>query len=198
MADTSTPSVVALAGRRIDAQGAETKRFPLNAAEMVAADLDVLFATEHAIALVSSAACGADLIALQIAGRRGLRRRVILPSAPEVFLSTSVIDRPGGWGSVFQKIIDEVSGDGDLVVTVAPAGRDDLYRHANGVIIAEASRLAGELGPSIRKVGVVVWEGEPRGASDVTEDFRRSALAEGFELREVLTLRLPVSDPRPQ
>jgi hypothetical protein len=187
------PSVIALGGRRIDADGAKTKRFPLEAAQRVAADLEALFAEEQAVALVSSAACGADLIALEVAGRLGLRRRIVLPSAPEVFLNNSVIDRPGDWGPAFDKIINEVRGTGDLIVAVPPADRTDPYHYTNKVIIAEACRLAGEL--RNRKVAVLVWEGAPREGSDVTEDFGRTALARGYELREVLIVDQP-KNPR--
>jgi hypothetical protein len=185
---TATPSVIALAGRRIDAKEAEIERFPVEAVERVTADLDALFAAEMAVALVSSAACGADLIALEAAGQRGVQRRVVLPSEPKAFLRTSVIDRPGEWGATFQKIIGEVRGNGDLIVAIPPVDRNP-YNYTNEVIIAEASRLACDLRG--RKVAVVVWEGAPREGSDATEDFRHTALARGYEVREVLTLRQP-------
>jgi hypothetical protein len=194
-ATSPIPTVIALADRRIDAEGAATERFSLEAVESVAAALDALFAMEHAVALVSSAACGADLIALEVAGRKGLRRRIVLPSAPKEFLRTSVIDRSGGWGSSFANIIDEVRGKGDLVIVIPPPDRNDPYHFASEAIIAEACRTATELGPRTRKVAVVVWEGQPRHGSDVTEYFRRTALAKGLELREILTL--PRAEPGP-
>jgi hypothetical protein len=182
------PSVIAIAGRRIDAKGAKTKRFPLEAVEPVAAELDALFVREHAVALVSSAACGADLIALDVAGRRGLRRRIILPSAPEVFIKTSVTDRPGDWRPLYERIIADARDAGDLVVARPPKNRSDPYCHISDVIIAEACRSAAVGGPTTRKLAVVVWDGQPRGGSDVTDYFRRTALEKRFELREVLTL----------
>ena len=187
-ATSPIPTVIALAGRRIDAEEAAAKRFPLEAVESVAAALNSLFVTEHAVALVSSAACGSDLIALEVAGRKGLRRRIVLPSTPKEFLGSSVIDRPGGRGSAFERIIDEVRGNGDLVIVIPPPDRSDPYHFASEAIIAEACRIATEHGPRARKVAVVVWEGQPRAGSDVTEYFRRTALARGFELREILTV----------
>jgi hypothetical protein len=53
-----------------------------------------LLAEEHTEALVCSAACGADLIALEEAERLGLRRRIVLPFSPRQFRETSVTDRP--------------------------------------------------------------------------------------------------------
>ena len=146
------------------------------------------------MALVSSAACGADLIALEVAGRRGLRRRIVLPAAPKEFLGTSVIDRPGDWGSSFARIIDEVHGKGDLVIVIPPPDRSNPYHFASEAIIAEACRIATKLSPRTRKVAAVVWEGAPRDGSDVTEYFRRTALAQGFELCEILTLARTETD----
>ena len=76
--------VVALAGRRIDAADAANPFSPRQVrgrSRSVAA----LLRAERIEALVCSAACGADLIALEAAGALGLRRRVVLPSRPPSF-----------------------------------------------------------------------------------------------------------------
>ena len=70
-----TAAVIALAGRRIDAADAAMPRFPLDKIPVVRELLAELLVQEHAVALVCSAACGADLIALEEAERLGLRRR---------------------------------------------------------------------------------------------------------------------------
>jgi hypothetical protein len=51
--------------------------------------------------VVASAACGSDLIALDVAGELGLERRVILPFEPNRFAETSVEDRPGEWRTLY-------------------------------------------------------------------------------------------------
>jgi hypothetical protein len=56
-------SIVALAGRRIDAQDADPPRFPLEAVSTVRQRLADLLVQERTVALVCSAACGSDLIA---------------------------------------------------------------------------------------------------------------------------------------
>ena len=48
--------------------------------------------------LIRSAACGADLLALDIAGEFGVERHVVLPFAVQAFRASSVTDRPGEWG----------------------------------------------------------------------------------------------------
>ena len=66
--------------------------------------------------VVSSAACGADLLALEQAGGLGLRRRVVIPFDRERFRAGSVVDRPGDWGGLYDSILDAVGAQGDLVV----------------------------------------------------------------------------------
>ena len=98
-------AVMALAGRRIDAPETDPPRFPLKNVPMVRERLAALLAAEHAEALVCSAACGADLIALEEAERLGLRRRIVLPFPAKRFRETSVTDRPGEWGPLFDRLI---------------------------------------------------------------------------------------------
>src|ERR1700687_257733 len=107
-------AIVALAGRRVDPVDADTRRFPLENVTLVRKRLSELFVAERATALVSSAACGADLAALEAAERLGLRWRIVLPFAPERFRQTSVIDRPGDWGPVFDRLIAQSRIAGDL------------------------------------------------------------------------------------
>jgi hypothetical protein len=67
--------VVALAGRRIGAVDINPSRFPLEVVPIVRQRRANLLPRKRAVALVCSAACGADL--LEEAERLGLRRRII-------------------------------------------------------------------------------------------------------------------------
>ena len=143
------------------------------------------------MALVSSAACGADLIALEEAERLGLRRRIVLPFAPKQFREKSVVDCPGKWGPAFDRAVAAASATGDLVVLYeSPADSRRAFAPANRVIIREARHLASTLSPGSprRLTAVVVWEGQARNGSDATEAFRTAATEAGFELRMVLTV----------
>jgi hypothetical protein len=82
--------VIALAGRRPDPPDATTSAFALRDVPMVVAELRALIRQLDPIAIVSSAACGADLLAQQIAGELRIRRRVVLPFETERFRETSV------------------------------------------------------------------------------------------------------------
>src|SRR4030095_8073400 len=107
--------IIALAGRRIDAPDAATPRFPVENTEVAARRIHELLEAQGATALVSSAACGADLLALVEAGALGIRRRVVLPFDRKRFREISVVDRPGEWGRLYDDVLDEVSSNGDLV-----------------------------------------------------------------------------------
>jgi hypothetical protein len=166
----------------VDPPDAETPRFPLANVEVAAARIRELLRSEAAQGLVSSAACGADLIAQTEAGRLGLHRRVVLPFAPERFLETSVIDRPGDWAEPFHKVIRSAE-----VVNLAKSGDDpQAYAEVNRRILDEAEALAGGL--EAGAAAVIVWDGSPRGTDDLTAAFRDEALTRGLRVLEVRTI----------
>jgi hypothetical protein len=177
--------VAALAGRRIDAADAAAPRFPLANVDIVRDRLAALLRAQRIEALVCSAACGADLIALDVAGKLGLRRRVVLPFAPERFRETSVTDRPGDWGPLFDRVIGEIAATGDIVMLGLDEGDDDAYAAANDAILNEAEALAGD--DPLQVVAVIAWEGGSRGQGDLTEAFATAARARNHPAHEVLT-----------
>jgi hypothetical protein len=185
-----TNSVIALAGRRIDAPDTNPPRFPLQNVPMVQRRLAALFSAEHAEALVCSAACGADLVALEEAERLGLRRRIVLPFPPERFRETSVTDRPGDWGPAFDRLIAAAEAAGDLVILPSTGDDNDAaYAAANRAIIREAEALARATSqaPPLRLIGVIVWEGSAREGTDASGGLQKLATEAGFEERSLLT-----------
>jgi hypothetical protein len=180
--------VIALAGRRIDPPDAEAVRFPPAAISLVRRELADLMQGEQSRALVCSAACGADLIALQEAGRLGIRRRVVLPFPPARFRERSVADRPGEWGAAFDRVIDEVRRAGDLVILHLGDG-EQAFAATNEAIVAEAKALCkiDVQGTVCRAIAVIVWEGATRPGNDITERFRELAERVGFEVEVVRT-----------
>ena len=166
---------IALSGRRIDAEHSKTSRFPLENVEFVRQALRDLFIESRADTLVSSAACGADLLALEEAGKLGMRRRIVLPFAPEQFLQSSVMDRPGDWRGAFERAI----AGSDVVVLESGS-----YAGASQAILDEAAKL-GDV------TAVVVWDGKSRGNGDVTESFGVEAGRRGFPVIPISTLQNP-------
>ena len=176
--------IIALAGRRVDALDATQPKFPLQNIENVGTAVRALLKKHRAMAVVCSAACGADLIGLAEAGKLGLRRRIVLPSARDKFRETSVIDRPGDWGSMYDSILDVVEAQGDLVVMANPDG-EDPYSAANRAILEEAMALGKACSEAVG--ALLVWDGVSRGANDYTDQFGVEARKRGLEVFEVLT-----------
>jgi len=175
-------SVIALAGRRIDAPGAAFPRFPLEAVDRVAADVWKVIAAAGAGACVSSAACGADLIGLRIARQLGLRCEIMLPFEPARFRETSVADRPGDWGPLFDSIVRSLEPGQLHVLGTEPA--HGAYERTSTAILDRAVELAG----SPRDVlAIVIWDGASRGRGDVTAAFRDDAADRHLRIVEVLT-----------
>ena len=106
--------VIAFAGRRIDPEPSGQPRFPFRRADAVRGAIAKRLGSAGARALVCSAACGADLLALDAAGELGIRARIVLPFRADRFRETSVLDRPNRefWGSLFDRVTAAASGDG--------------------------------------------------------------------------------------
>jgi len=186
-------SVVVMAGRRIDPPQASQPRFPLSNVPVVTRDIENLLRRRRATTLVSAAACGADLIAQDVARKLGLRRRIVLPFQPAVFRAASVTDRPGDWGDLFDIVIAEVAAAGELrIIDDGHGGLSDPYTATNERLLREAFELSGQCTmaqsspPAL--AAAVVWEGRDRGARDYTSAFAELARARGLTVDEVLTL----------
>jgi hypothetical protein len=177
--------VIAVAGRRIDATDSEARRFPLANVAVVERALDELFERLAATVLVGSAACGADLVALTVAGRRRMRRRVVLPFDAARFRATSVTDRPGDWGPVYDRVLAELAPTRDVVTLDARGEDSDAYVAANEAILGEAAALAPD---ATDVVAVLVWEGASRGRDDVTAAFGEAARTRGWRVEQVKTV----------
>jgi hypothetical protein len=178
--------VVALAGRRVDAPKAKEERFPAFNLICVRERIRAALISRRARFLVCSAACGADLLALDVAGDLRIRRRIVLPFPRDRFRNTSVTDRPGDWGPLFDRILDEVAASSDVVV-LADAGDDDqAYSAANRAILEEAASMASQ--SESRAEALVVWNGSARGEDDLTAAFMREAGQKGLTVMELSTL----------
>lgn len=178
--------IVALAGRRPDPPDVETARFPIANAVAVREQIRRVLIQYSPRYLVSSAACGADLLALDIAGDHGIRTAVLLPFVEDEFRARSVTDRPGHWGALYDRIISEVRAKGGL--TVLTNAGESPYRYTTKEIINVTCGLAQE-DESI--MAVTVWEGSPRGEGDMTAEFKRLT-----EYKDFLQVTVRTDKPR--
>lgn len=141
--------------------------------------------------MISSAACGTDLIALEVGAELGLRRIVFLPHDPDIFRERSVLDRAPTWGSRYDRAIESVRTAGHLHNLGLAGTGDVLYRATNDAMLAEALRLAEA--SRLEAVAIVVWNGESRGPEDLTDHFRQMARIRSIPIDEVSTLEHPPS-----
>ena len=179
--------IIALAGRRIDAADAETERFPLEMKDAVRQKILQLFMDERVTALVSSAACGADLLAQDAARELGIRRHIVLPFGEEKFRRTSVTDRPGDWGALFDTICREARDAGNLIDLKSDAVEAAAYAAATDKVLELAEDLRREENEAA--IAVVVWNGKAKNADDETARFAEAARRRKFGAAEILTVR---------
>jgi hypothetical protein len=178
-------TVLALAGRRIDAAGAEERRFPPENEAMVAVRIRNMMVSAASQAVVCSAASGADILALEGAGKLGLGRRVVLPFSRQQFRAISVADRGEDWGLRFDAILQQIQSK-DILELNLQGGNNEAYATVNSKIIDEAVGWASTTGR--RALAMVVWNGFSRGATDLTDGFRGVAVDRKLEVIPVPTL----------
>lgn len=173
--------VVVSAGRRVDAPDASTPRFPPQSVPAVRARIDQYLQQHGPSAIVCSAACGADLLLLRAAQEDEVPRYVLLPSSPEEFRKSSVTDRSGDWGAIY----DEILRESCVEVHEVPDGQEG-YLEVNRRLLDKAQTLSAELGTSI--TALVIWNQESRGEDDVTAHFLGEAKQRNFPVSEISTL----------
>jgi hypothetical protein len=148
---------------------------------MVRARIKELIQRERPIAVVASAACGADLLLLQAAAEAGSELHVLLPSSPEDFRQSSVADRPGDWSQIYSDIL----GQADVRVLNLPDGQEG-YLAINSQLLDSARALAEEGHTNVH--ALVIWNRQSRGPDDVTAHFVSEAKARQIPVLEVSTL----------
>lgn len=191
-AEFKRAATAALAGRRVDATDAKTVRFPENNIARVKNDILRIFKDNHITGVVCAAACGADLIALEIARDLHLKRTIVLPFNIVTFRSQSVVDRPGNWGEIYDSIIEEAQTNNELIVLNLSSKNQTAYEATNQVILDQAVCMSEKQAAALYETrslkAVVVWEGQSRGNDDITAAFAQEAQRRDFEMLEVITI----------
>ena len=173
--------IVVEAGRRVDAPDATVARFPPQNVPEVRKRIQLMLENRKPVAIVSSAACGADLLLLDVADEMHVPRHVLLPSTPEEFRVSSVTDRPGNWGELYSKALRTSS----VEVLKVPQGQEG-YLETNLKLLDRAQVLAKRKQTTVE--ALVVWNKEPRGADDVTAHFLEQARLRKMPILQISTL----------
>jgi hypothetical protein len=179
--------VAAIAGRRIDAPDAKAPRFPSSAASEVKTAVQRLLRDHDIRLVVASAACGADILALEAASDLGIRTRIILPFDRERFRATSVVDRGEEWGQRYDAVLERADAEGDVLLLEGGNDDDDAaYGRATERIVADALAFARAAGST--PLAIAIWDERPRDSGDATRDFIDRASAAGMDLVSIPTL----------
>lgn len=178
-------AIVAFAGRRIDPPNAETIRFPARNIERVRNDICRELKNQHAQGLVSSAAAGADLLAVKAAINLGITSRIVLSPSVHEFERMSVEDRGSYWTQEFENAIAAIVPDN---ITCIPAEPDmtDTFRSINERILTDAVALS--VSRSDKLVCFAVWDGIKRGEDDFSADFVERAVKRGLPVTHISTV----------
>jgi len=180
--------IVALAGRRIDKPGEEAIHFPIKNINAVKGRLRKFFISLKPAALVCSGACGADLLALEVAGELRIVRSMVIPFEPQLFKSKSVEDRQGNWGALFDSMYDQVNKEEKVQVMNYPVNDDDTYRKTNIDILNRAKVLTEKMDAEKNILAIIVWEGRSKDKNDSSAHFKKEAGQRGFKIEEINTL----------
>jgi tetratricopeptide (TPR) repeat protein len=152
----------------------------VGATERAAERLRRLLAQSEPEAVVGSAACGADLMVLEIAlalqAQRGHPRiEVVLPTPFDVFREDSVAP---GWRGRFDGVLARVRETGTVhQLGMAPA--TEAYERANDLILERAAGLAADLEARFLVLAIA----EQGGGSAVEQMVRAAAVRGARELR---------------
>ena len=182
--------VAVLAGRRVDAAETSIPRFPIENVESVKEKIKEVFIENDIQYLVCSGACGADLIALEAAGELKITRKMVLPFDAETFRSSSVTDRPGDWGKLYDTVRKELQLESGVIILNYSKDENDVYEKANFDILNTADLIfekENKMGES-KKVAIIVWEGAPKDFNDTTDHFRKEAEKRNYIITEINSL----------
>jgi hypothetical protein len=174
-------SVIVQAGRRVDATNAETVCFPVANVNRVKDRIKAELVENNPLALVSSAACGTDLLALEVAEQIKVDRFILLPSQPAAFRASSVSDRPGNWGDLFDRLMKT----SHVEVLTLPEGQQG-YLETNLKLLDKAQSMVKKRHVELK--AMVAWNQESKGPDDVTAHFLEQARLRYLPIIDISTL----------
>ncbi len=183
MSERRFMTAAALAGRRADTPGDTPARFPQKNVRIVEERIAAFFRVESVDRLVCAAACGADLVALSVAEKMDIPALIVLPFSRATFRRVSVIDRPGNWGEIYDRLVDSADRRDDLITLDLAEDDETAFTVGNARIISETHRVDAN-----RKLAIAVWEGSSRGDGDTTDELLNEGRRQGFDTASVSTV----------
>jgi hypothetical protein len=172
------PPVLVLTGNMIDREGRPVPRFPAGLESAVRQAMRDSLQAARPLAAYGSAACGADILGMEIVHELGGEIHVVLPFPPSEFRTASVDVAPGDWGARFDRLLEVAS-----TVTIASdhraSGSVATFEYVN-LLMTGLGQLRAEL-LDTTLLGLAVWDpeagGAPGGSASVVEAWERRGIA---------------------
>ncbi len=156
------PPVLVFTGHMVDAEGRQEPRFPPHYESAVRQAINATVQAIQPIAAYGSAACGADILCLEVMQEQGIEIHVVLPFPPEEFRKVSVDVAPGNWGPRFDRLLATANS-----VTITSdhraSGSNAPFEYSNLVMTGLGQLRAHLLDTSLRGLGI--WDGAGRGGA---------------------------------
>jgi len=172
------PPVLVFTGHMLDAPGRARPRFPAAIEATVREAIRARLAALQPFAAYGSAACGADLLCLEVARELGAETHIVLPFPPTAFRRTCVDFAGGDWGDRFERAL--ASADSVTIASDhAASGSVATYEYANLILTGMGSLRAQLVQTDLR--ALAVWDpsapGLPGGAAALAALWQAHGLA---------------------
>ncbi len=155
------PPVLVFTGHMIDAPGRDEPRFPPHMAEEVRRRIRSEIERLRPAAAYGSAACGADILCLEVVREFGGELHIVLPFPAEQFRAESVeFCGQGDWGERFKRLLDDASEVMVISERPPPSGAS-TFEYANLVMTGLARLRSQVLDTNLH--GLAVWDGSIAG-----------------------------------
>ena len=172
------PPVVVYSGHMIDGPDRAVPRFPPSLEPGVREALRERLAAIGPLAVYGSAACGADLLCLEIARELGCETHIVLPFPPQDFVRTSVDFAGGRWRERFDRSL--AAADSVTITSDHHArGSTATFDYANLVLTGMGALRAPLLDAPLHAVALrdPHDEGQGGGTSSIVQRWRERGLA---------------------
>ncbi|PWB59493.1 MAG: hypothetical protein C3F16_12070 [Betaproteobacteria bacterium] len=180
--------VLVFTGHMVDAPGRPNPRFPAALEPAVREALRSRIAAIRPVAAYGSAACGADLLCLELVREMGGETHVVLPFPAREFRDASVDFAGGDWGERFERSL--AAADSVTVTSDHRAsGSTATYEYSNLVVTGMGRLRARLLDAPLR--GLAAWDPAAAGAAGGA-----ASLVSLWEARGIATDRVDIGELR--
>ncbi len=180
--------VLVFTGHMVDAPGQAQARFPAALEPAVREALCNRIAAIRPVAAYGSAACGADLLCLELVREMGGETHVVLPFPAREFRDASVDFAGGDWGERFERAL--ATADSVTVTSDHRAsGSTATFEYSNLVVTGMGRLRARLLEAPLR--GLAAWDPAAAGAAGGA-----ASLVSLWEARGIATDRVDIGELR--